>query len=212
MPHQAELAERRERDDWAQLMATSAAEMGVDIQTYTTLVMLQHRDITPEDYDVLQTLDEKDGLVGGVAPTTLTQQLVERLLPVWVVPSSGEAGVDTAPPAEEDGVLREDERGQAALHLPKLMGRGDAVPPTDASEPGACCCTSRGNAPSGYELRDLQCSVCLEPFEEGQAARTLPCKHHFHASCIDPWLTGRSRNCPVDAQPVVASDETLRER
>ena len=32
--------------------------MGVDTTTYVTLLSMQHRDITPEDYDVLQRLDE----------------------------------------------------------------------------------------------------------------------------------------------------------
>jgi hypothetical protein len=207
MPHQAELAERRERDDWARLMTTAAAEMGVDIRTYTTLVMLQHRDITPEDFDVLQALDDKDGLVGGMAPTTLTQEMIERLLPVWVVPPSGEAEVSTVTPAEEDGLIRADGPGYATLDHPEPSGHGDPAPLTDASELDACGCTLCGSAPPRHVLRDLQCSVCLEFFEEGQTARTLPCKHHFHASCIDVWLTGRSRNCPVDKLPVVASDE-----
>jgi hypothetical protein len=216
MPRQAELAERLERENWARLVAAGAAEMGVDIRTYATLVMLQHRDITPEDYDVLQTLDEKHGLVGGVAPTTLTQETVERLLPVWVVPPSKEAGVDSvSPPKDGDFHGAEGQEalrgspccGHAKVGLAEQPEAGIMMPPTGAFELSGSECTICGIAPPEHELRDKQCSVCLEPFEAGQTARTLPCKHHFHALCIDQWLTSRSRNCPVDAQPVVAVDE-----
>ena len=44
------------------------------------------------------------------------------------------------------------------------------------------------------------CSVCLQDFEEGETVRTLPCLHHFHLACVDPWLKQRGRNlaaCPV---------------
>lgn len=32
------------------------------------------------------------------------------------------------------------------------------------------------------------CVICLCAYEEGEMIRTLPCKHHFHARCIDEWL------------------------
>lgn len=46
--------------------------------------------------------------------------------------------------------------------------------------------------PNGIE----PCSVCLEPFEDGDNLRMLPCFHQFHNQCIDTWLR-RSRQCPV---------------
>ncbi|KAL8197706.1 hypothetical protein R6Q57_024240 [Mikania cordata] len=40
-------------------------------------------------------------------------------------------------------------------------------------------------------------TVCLSSFEDGQMIRALPsCKHHFHAECIDKWLTLQS-SCHV---------------
>jgi hypothetical protein len=41
------------------------------------------------------------------------------------------------------------------------------------------------------------CSVCLQEFEAGQAARSLSaCGHTFHLPCIDGWLC-RHASCPL---------------
>jgi hypothetical protein len=39
------------------------------------------------------------------------------------------------------------------------------------------------------------CGVCLCEYEEAEMLRFLPCGHHFHASCIDQWLT-TNKSCP----------------
>eukprot|EP01084_Bolivina_argentea_P037088 68545_1 len=41
-----------------------------------------------------------------------------------------------------------------------------------------------------------KCSICLEPLQNNQQKRYLPCTHGFHSDCIDPWL-GTHRTCPV---------------
>ncbi|CAF3546405.1 unnamed protein product [Fusarium graminearum] len=41
------------------------------------------------------------------------------------------------------------------------------------------------------------CSICTEDFVEGVKLRMLPCRHLYHPQCIDPWLTNRSRTCPL---------------
>lgn len=54
----------------------------------------------------------------------------------------------------------------------------------------------KGSSSSSFDT----CSVCLQDFEEGETVRTLPCLHHFHLYCVDPWLKQRGRNlaaCPV---------------
>lgn len=53
----------------------------------------------------------------------------------------------------------------------------------------------RGSTSSVPDLQD--CSICAEPYHEGDTLRQLPCGHDFHRRCIDPWLTKRSGNCPL---------------
>ncbi|XP_062194068.1 NEP1-interacting protein-like 1 isoform X1 [Phragmites australis] len=55
--------------------------------------------------------------------------------------------------------------------------------------------TERGNVDASGEL--IACSVCLQEFEAGESARTLPvCRHTFHLPCIDGWLL-RDASCPL---------------
>jgi len=43
----------------------------------------------------------------------------------------------------------------------------------------------------------VSCSVCLQEFEAGETARSLPvCRHTFHLPCIDGWLL-RHASCPM---------------
>mmetsp|Transcript_51035 Transcript_51035/g.81293 ORF Transcript_51035/g.81293 Transcript_51035/m.81293 type:complete len:176 (-) Transcript_51035:32-559(-) len=40
------------------------------------------------------------------------------------------------------------------------------------------------------------CIICLLPHCQNEQIRKLPCKHEFHADCIDIWVSKRPR-CPM---------------
>ncbi|KAL6114877.1 rnf215 [Pungitius sinensis] len=40
------------------------------------------------------------------------------------------------------------------------------------------------------------CAVCLEPFNNNQCLRVLPCLHEYHRDCVDPWLL-QHHTCPL---------------
>mmetsp|Transcript_17479 Transcript_17479/g.34948 ORF Transcript_17479/g.34948 Transcript_17479/m.34948 type:complete len:210 (+) Transcript_17479:241-870(+) len=48
----------------------------------------------------------------------------------------------------------------------------------------------------GANSKAGQCSICLDPLEEGNDARILPCLHQFHTECVDRWLRDNAI-CPV---------------
>lgn len=41
------------------------------------------------------------------------------------------------------------------------------------------------------------CAICLEDYSFGEKLRVLPCRHKFHATCVDMWLTSWKTFCPV---------------
>lgn len=49
------------------------------------------------------------------------------------------------------------------------------------------------------EVGEAVCTVCLDEFTSNSEVRKLPCKHLFHARCIEDWLAaqGGLPNCPM---------------
>ncbi|KAM3712007.1 hypothetical protein ACB098_01G151900 [Castanea mollissima] len=43
----------------------------------------------------------------------------------------------------------------------------------------------------------ITCAICLEDYTVGEKLRILPCRHKFHALCVDSWLTTWRTFCPV---------------
>ncbi|CAN0928234.1 Receptor homology region, transmembrane domain-and RING domain-containing protein 2 [Linum grandiflorum] len=43
----------------------------------------------------------------------------------------------------------------------------------------------------------MTCAICLEDYSVGEKLRILPCRHKFHAFCVDSWLTTWRTFCPV---------------
>lgn len=54
-----------------------------------------------------------------------------------------------------------------------------------------------------------KCGICKEDFLENQQFRTMKCgsNHRFHVACIDPWLRGGSRRCPLCRRDVYTGQQ-----
>ncbi|KAF4751374.1 hypothetical protein FOZ62_015021, partial [Perkinsus olseni] len=50
---------------------------------------------------------------------------------------------------------------------------------------------------------EVDCSICLAPFNAVDKCRILPCHHIFHKECIDRWLKERSDICPLCTRPAI---------
>merc|ERR1719336_2752708 len=46
------------------------------------------------------------------------------------------------------------------------------------------------------------CSICLEPFKDGDTIKRLPCLHIFHQHEIDRWLLTGADKCPICRMPI----------
>ncbi|XP_029366734.1 RING finger protein 215 isoform X1 [Echeneis naucrates] len=47
------------------------------------------------------------------------------------------------------------------------------------------------------------CAVCLEPFNNNQCLRVLPCRHEYHRECVDPWLL-LQHTCPLCKRSILS--------
>jgi len=52
-----------------------------------------------------------------------------------------------------------------------------------------------------------QCCICLEEFNTESTVAELPCKHVFHKSCVEVWLTQKS-SCPLCKQDPAVTETT----
>lgn len=55
---------------------------------------------------------------------------------------------------------------------------------------------------------DDKCPICFEEYMLGEQIKTLPCKHYYHAVCIDRWLH-KKQTCPNCRGAIVVSPITI---
>ncbi|KAM9743840.1 RING finger protein 215 isoform 3-T3 [Menidia menidia] len=67
----------------------------------------------------------------------------------------------------------------------------------DDSEPRPWCDPSQ-------PIETDNCAVCLEPFNNNQCLRVLPCLHEYHRDCVDPWLL-LHHTCPLCKRSILSS-------
>ncbi|KAF9174768.1 E3 ubiquitin-protein ligase rnf13 [Mortierella sp. AD011] len=77
--------------------------------------------------------------------------------------------------------------------LEKAAATGDSTTPEGKSLNPA---TEKGAKKQRRRKYD-PCAICLEEYGVGERLRELPCKHYFHAHCIDPWFKDVHSICPV---------------
>ncbi|KAG9454040.1 hypothetical protein H6P81_006944 [Aristolochia fimbriata] len=79
------------------------------------------------------------------------------------------------------------------------IGAGNGIPPECVKKLPAFSFSLKKT--SGL-CGETSCPICLQEFEEGEAARKLPvCSHSFHMACVDKWLL-RHGSCPICRQDV----------
>lgn len=80
------------------------------------------------------------------------------------------------------------------------------------AKPTACPDTVEGlPTTSGKKLCGQECVVCLASFEESDVVTTLPCRHHFHRSCVAKWLSECRNACPLCGSNVISDVSDKKE-
>ena len=98
------------------------------------------------------------------------------------------------------------EAGEVALADAAAAGAFAAAPSAAAAADG-----------DGDDGEEEECCLCMEPFRRDDQVRLLPCKHFFHAACVDQWFETKRyqvRSCPLCKQDPLAGTEgeTFRQR
>ncbi|RVW83982.1 Retrovirus-related Pol polyprotein from transposon TNT 1-94 [Vitis vinifera] len=61
-------------------------------------------------------------------------------------------------------------------------------------------------APDNSGGLEVECSICISMFQEGERVKVLPqCRHAFHSQCVDKWLMTHS-SCPLCRTAILRGD------
>ena len=68
---------------------------------------------------------------------------------------------------------------------------------------GAPTASTTGTTDTSTSTMMPECAICLEPYQQGDWVRTIPCFHTFHRQCIDSWLANKAE-CPICKHTAIA--------
>ena len=57
--------------------------------------------------------------------------------------------------------------------------------------------TEKFTSESELKYGEIECSICIAPFEVGDVMRVMKCGHRFHKDCVDEWLSRYKAVCPL---------------
>ncbi|CAI5474412.1 unnamed protein product [Closterium sp. Yama58-4] len=148
---------------------------------------LMHRELQASDYELLRALDADN----TPSVPAVSDVEIARLPAFPYKPKRSRSGAHKPRPGPVQGA--------ATSAAPAAS---DASPAANASRNPIS--TQQGKEGDEGRSNSEQCTVCLEPFQEGEMVRLLPCLHQFHSQCIDQWLQ-RQANCPICKHQLVLS-------
>lgn len=117
----------------------------------------------------------------------------------------GSSGLNSS----EDGMLLFNTLFRAALGDNRGRGSSQGLTRTEISRNSETYEITGNSAPYSTQSGALTCSICTSEYESGDDIRRLNrCRHEFHETCIDTWLTAHN-NCPVCRAEVIAHVDNI---
>ncbi|KAL2348640.1 hypothetical protein Fmac_002640 [Flemingia macrophylla] len=91
--------------------------------------------------------------------------------------------------------LAEGQRNNHDAPLPYMLPNSSHVVPQNKNQQSP----ESAEVPSNFveDSEDCWCCVCLSRLKAKDEIRVLPCSHKFHKICVNRWLKGRHKTCPL---------------